>query len=134
MPADFRFRILVAIGDGGRPRDAVVIDWLDRRIWVGGRLAIKAGPSKFRDGASMPFVAVALVLCAIPFGAIGYADLVEALWGDDPEGGPFAPVNSIRAMLAAKPAAQLFRHLGIRLRANYRGGLSIEQLEGALAA
>ena len=110
--------VLVALRNVEAPAGALVVDVRNFRIYRD-RIAIWR-PLQLRNGSSVSFRIFALLLAALPRGVLPHGDLIEALWGDDPEGGPGHAVGYVAAKLSGE-SGQLFRAAtGLRVISDFR--------------
>lgn len=107
------------------PADAVIVDFRGA-IWRGGEIIGRAGPNTIR------FRVLFLLLAGMP-GVIRYADLYEAMWGDDNNGGPENARGTVALTLVIwRP---VLTRLGITVKAINGFGLDVRwALPAALAS
>lgn len=98
--------VVLTSGDGRCvDPDALVVDHAAQRFGRAGIVLVQTGSVQFRFLAAM--------VAAASRGLIAWDDLVEAMWGDDPEGGPEDPRLYIRVMRSR--TARYQRALGLTI-------------------
>lgn len=110
----------IIVGPGPMPRapdGALIIDYGAQAVW---HMGVRYNP---HGGGIKRFRVIAAILSAGK-GVVRYPDLVEALWGDDEDGGPDGWRNYISTICALwRPVLAGF---GISIRSIHGQGLLIE--------
>lgn len=99
-----------------KPSRAVIIDWYERQFWLGNRPILAPRPVKsFRTLA---------VLASVPTGLVDHDVVYEALYGDDPTGGPDANFTSLVFTQLAQyrdlQGCRVVDRLGLKVHSNRR--------------
>jgi hypothetical protein len=102
-------RVIAAATPRYHAADAIVIDWRRARIYRGGGLVFRLGARAWPHGPNATFRILALLLVAgATRGFASHDELFEAIWGDDPDGGPSCPRTYV-ARAISSPEGLAFR-------------------------
>ena len=123
-------QVILALGRVKAPADAIVIDYLNSTFWRG--FECRRLHSVRPDVQPIGFRAIACLIVASP-ASISHDDMLHAVYGDDPKGGPLWALSSMTSVINSR--RNLLAWLGARVSSQSGFGHRLEFLEPqALAA
>ena len=123
-------QIILALGRVKAPPDAIVIDYLNSTFWRG--VECRRLHSVRPDVMPIGFRVIACLIVASP-GCVSHSDMLQAVYGDDPSGGPIWATSSMSSVINSRRV--ILTWLGARVSSQRGYGHRLEFLEPqALAA
>lgn len=123
-------QIILALGRVKAPAEAIVIDYLNSTFWRG--FECRRLHSVRPDVIPVGFRAISCLVVASP-ASISHDDMLQAVYGDDPKGGPLWALSSMTSVINSR--RNLLAWLGARVSSQSGFGHRLEFLKPqALAA
>jgi hypothetical protein len=117
-------QIILALGPVKAPADAIVIDYLNSTFRRG--TECRRLHSNRPDVLPIGFRAIACLIVASP-GCVSHDDILQAVYGDDPNGGPIWAVSSMTSVISSR--RDLLTWLGARVSSQRGFGHRLEFVE-----